>query len=141
MNARRTSFWKRRLKERVSNSDKEVSCCIQLEKFYLRKRICESRPGLEVQGCISCSATFDSPPNDSEWMSIARKAENRETQAASKSPEPAGRTCVGLDLPVYRHYENSLHVASKEGSRIRHMPTFGLFNKTEKHKLYGDQIV
>ena len=39
MNARRTSFWKRRLKERVSNSDKEVSCCIQLEKFYLRKRI------------------------------------------------------------------------------------------------------
>ena len=39
MNARRISFWKRRLKERVSNSDKEVSCCIQLEKFYLRKRI------------------------------------------------------------------------------------------------------
>ena len=66
----------------------------ELEKFYLRKRICESRPGLEVQGCISCSATFDSPPNDSEWMSIARKAENRETQAASKSPEPAGRTCA-----------------------------------------------
>ena len=102
----------------------------ELEKFYLRKRICESRPGLEVQGCISCSATFDSPPNDSEWMSIARKAENRETQAASKSPEPAGRTCVGLDLPVYRHYENSLHVASKERSRIRHMPTFGLINRS-----------
>ena len=32
--------------------------------------------------------------NDNEWMSIARKAENRETQAASESPELAGRSCA-----------------------------------------------
>ena len=78
-----------------------------------------SRPGLEVQGCISCSATFDLPPNDSEWMSIARKAENRETQAASESPEPAGRSCVALELPVHRRYENSLHATCRFQRRIK----------------------
>ena len=63
----------------------------------------------------------------------SRERQKTERLRLRQSPQNRLGVLVSVwtyQLPVYRHYENSLHVASKEGSRIRHMPTFGLINRS-----------
>jgi len=82
------------------------------------------------QGCISCSAPFDLLPKRQRMDVNREKGRRPRDSGCVRIPRTGWAFLCTSELPVYRRYENSLHVASKEESRIRHMPTFGLINRS-----------
>ena len=74
--------------------------------------------GLRGEALLDLSRLFVIK-NENDWMTSERDRQKPRDSGHQMSSKPAGRTCVDLELPVYRRYENSLHAASKD--RIKNL--------------------